>query len=329
MPLLISYLFTHPMALLPPVFLGVLSGVLWLYGLPLYALGYAAALCALPYVLVLAFGYARFSRRHRLLDKLRENALLCAEHLPPTRSAIEADYQALLLAVSQDHTRLAQDIESRYRERIGYYTMWAHQIKTPIAAMRLQLAGQESDSARELSCELTRIEQYVEMALCYLRLDADSTDYAFAPCALEPLVRAAAHRHAASFIRGHVQLILDPLPGDALTDEKWLSFVLDQLLTNAVKYTPPGGSVRIGLRGERTLFIEDTGIGIAGEDLPRIFEQGFTGLNGRTDKRASGIGLYLCSRICKNLGHTIRCESQPGRGTRMEIDLSSKALERE
>ena len=106
-----------------------------------------------------------------------------------------------------------------------------------------------------------------------------------------------------------------------MTDEKWLQFVLEQLIGNALKYTP-AGSVTIRLEAPATLVIEDTGIGIAPEDLPRIFERGFTGCNGRADKKASGLGLYLCARVCKNLGHTIRAESTPGKGTRVYLELA-------
>lgn len=106
-----------------------------------------------------------------------------------------------------------------------------------------------------------------------------------------------------------------------LTDEKWLLFVLEQVLSNALKYTPSGGTISIFLKSPKTLCIRDTGIGIAAEDLPRIFEKGFTGCNGRTDKKASGIGLYLCRRICRNLNHTITAQSQTDQGTTIRIGM--------
>ena len=108
-------------------------------------------------------------------------------------------------------------------------------------------------------------------------------------------------------------------------DEKWLSFVIEQVISNAVKYTSAGG-IKIYMKPEDVLIIEDTGIGIAAEDLPRIFENGYTGFNGREDKRASGIGLYLCRRICENLGHGISAESEPGVGTKIKLDLSTKKI---
>ena len=112
-----------------------------------------------------------------------------------------------------------------------------------------------------------------------------------------------------------------------LTDEKWLLFVIEQLLSNAVKYTPAGGVITVTLDQDGVLVLQDTGIGIAPGDLPRVFERGYTGLNGRTDKRASGLGLYLCKRICQNLRHSIRVTSAPGQGTAVYLTLRRDKLE--
>ena len=113
-----------------------------------------------------------------------------------------------------------------------------------------------------------------------------------------------------------------------MTDEKWLSFVIEQILSNALKYTREG-SVTIYVREPKTLCIEDTGIGIAKSDLPRVFEKGYTGYNGRTDKRASGLGLYLCRRICDSLGAKINISSEVRRGTLVSVDLEQYELGRE
>ena len=195
-----------------------------------------------------------------------------------------------------------------------YYTVWAHQIKTPIAAMRLMLRGEDSPAARQLSAELSRVEQYVEMVMTYLRLQDGVSDYVFRTWRLDPLIRQSVKRFSAEFIGRKIRLDYRPIELTLVTDEKWLSFVLEQLLSNALKYTP-AGSIRIDLAPPRTLRITDTGIGIAPEDLPRIFE------NGRADRKASGIGLYLCRRICSNLGIGLRAESAVGRGTTVLLDL--------
>ena len=172
--------------------------------------------------------------------------------------------------------------------------------------------------------DLFRIEQYVEMVLAFLRLDAESTDYVLAPCDLDAVVRQAVRRFSSPFIRKGISLRYEPLRATALTDEKWLQFALEQVLSNALKYTPPGGTIAIDLEAPLTLCVRDTGIGIAPEDLPRVFEKGFTGYNGRTDKKASGIGLYLCRRILRALNHDIEINSAPGAGTVVRIRLQTR-----
>ncbi len=145
---------------------------------------------------------------------------------------------------------------------------------------------------------------------------------------LDNIVKSAVKKFSSEFIGRKLRLIYDPLNTSVITDEKWLSFVIEQVLSNALKYTP-SGSITISLVGEKTLRIEDTGIGIAPSDLPRIFENGYTGFNGRTDKKASGIGLYLCRRVCNNLGHTITANSTVDVGTAIDIDLTQTKLEME
>ena len=165
----------------------------------------------------------------------------------------------------------------------------------------------------------------MELVLSYLRLGGDATDYVIRQADLDPILRQAARKYAPLFIRGRVSLDMQETGLRALTDEKWLQLVVEQVLSNAVKYAP-GGHVKIWGTADQ-LFIEDDGVGIAPEDLPRIFDRGFTGCNGRMDKRATGIGLYLCRQICRRLGHTIGVDSELGRGTRVTIGLARPYLE--
>ncbi len=249
------------------------------------------------------------------------------EHLPAPSGLLEEDYQELLNLLCRERRELREEMEQRYREMIDYYTVWAHQIKTPIAAMRLMLQEEQTGTnIRALREELRRIEQYVEMVLCYLRLDSNSTDYVIREYDLDEIVKQAVRRHATTFIQKKLRLEYEPLDARVVTDEKWLLFVIEQVLSNALKYTDEGG-IAITLEAPKTLCIRDTGIGIAPEDLPRVFEKGYTGDNGRSDKKASGIGMYLCSRICANLGHGISVDSTPGQGTEVRIDLKNAELE--
>lgn len=221
--------------------------------------------------------------------------------------------------------RLGDSMNMKYADMVDYYTMWAHQIKTPIASMHLILQKQDTEDSRRLRMELMRVEQYVEMVLCFLRLDSDSTDYVLKEYRLDDIIRPAIRKLAPQFIMKRLALVYDTIDKRVLTDEKWLGFVIEQVLSNAVKYTE-SGKVKISCEGNK-LIIKDTGIGIAPEDLPRIFDKGYTGFNGRMDRKASGIGLYLCRRICNNLGHTITAESVPGQGTTIAIELEREKLE--
>lgn len=193
-------------------------------------------------------------------------------------------------------------------------------------AVRLRLLRRLEQEITLSTEQLQSVEQYVEMVLGYLRLESPSSDYVIRNYLLDDIVRQAVRKYASQFIRRKLRLEYTPLNVSVITDEKWLLFVIEQVLSNALKYTR-SGSVSITLEAPKTLCIRDTGIGIAPEDLPRVFEKGYTGSNGRTDKRATGIGLYLCRRILEKLGHTIAITSTVGEGTTVRIGLQQDALE--
>lgn len=308
------------------LFSAVFAGSFLLYRLPAAAVLYASAICLFIGSVAVCLDYLAFYGKHKRLCLLLSEITVTTEHLPEPWGPLEADYQAALRTLHADKTALEDAMRGRYTDLVEYYTIWAHQIKTPIAAMRLLLQSGDGLQNRELSEELQRIEQYVEMVLCYLRLDADTTDYVIKEYDLDGIVRQAVRNYAAQFIRKKIKLHYSPVSCKVLTDEKWMLFVLEQVLSNALKYTKTG-EISILLEGPETLCIRDTGIGIAPEDLPRIFEKGYTGYNGRSDKKASGIGLYLCRRICRNLGHKISAESAVGQGTAVRIDFRRVKLE--
>ncbi len=300
----------------------VFAAVFSLYDLPVEAVGYGAALCLVLGAVLFALGYWRFRSRHRELQRLLDRAEEPVLPLPPAGDLLEADYQALLAAVAAHRTRLLARERDKLEDMTDYYTLWAHQIKTPMAAAGLLLQEDPPPRGR-LEAELIKIGQYVDMVLGYLRLDSDSTDYVFQDTDLDALLRQAVRKFARLFILKRITLDFQETGRTVLTDGKWLSFLVEQLLSNALKYTPAGGTVRIYGDGE-TLVIADTGIGIREEDLPRIFEKGFTGYNGRTGQKSTGIGLYLCRRVMEKLNHDLTIVSRPGHGTIARLDLSRK-----
>ena len=303
----------------------VFAAVFWLFGLFWQAAVYAALLNLALILALTVPDFLRYRERRAALKALLGEVTLSLERLPAPGDPLEADWQALLRTVFDEKAREQKESSARYDDMTEYYTLWAHQIKTPIAAMRL-LLQEDGPDPRALLEELFRIEQYVEMALCYLRLDGGVSDYVLREAELDEVVKQALRKYAPQFIRKKIRLNYEPVGASALTDEKWLSFVVEQVLSNALKYTNCG-EISIRLEAPMTLAVSDTGIGIAPEDLPRVFEKGYTGLNGRCDKRATGIGLYLCKRIMRKLGHGIAIESRPGEGTTVRLNLSVKPLD--
>ena len=304
------------------LFGGIFAAALALYQLPLRAVAYPFVLCSVAGAVLLALDYRRVLRQHRQLELLRQLPEELADALPPADTVTEADYRSLVILLAESRRAIRTQEEQRYGDMVDYYTMWAHQIKTPISALDLMFQSGSGDrSCRE---ELKQIRRYVDMALCYLRLDGDTTDYVIRSYDVDEIVRKAVRSFASQFIRKKLRLEYTAVEICAVTDEKALGFVVEQLLSNALKYTP-SGSVFIEGIDHHLLRIRDTGIGIAAEDLPRIFERGFTGRNGRVDAHSSGLGLYLCGRILKNLGHPVTVESEPGKGTSVTVDLAPDA----
>lgn len=298
----------------------------FLYHLPIKAVLYPFALCFLFAMIYLWRDYHQVYLRHVRLQELMKYQAEQIESLPNCRTAIEEDYNQLVNQLKMQERTMQEEAKLRYSDMMEYYTTWVHQIKTPIASMRLTLQNEDSELSRKLAEDLFRIEQYVEMVLCYLRLDEGTTDYVIQEYQLDNIVRQAIRKYAGQFIRRGLRLDYEPFAAKIITDEKWLLFVVEQVLSNALKYTF-SGTITIGLIEPKTIYIKDTGIGIAPEDLPRVFDKGYTGYNGRSDKRASGIGLYLCRRICKRLGHKISIQSKVGEGTTVLINLDQKKLE--
>ena len=263
-------------------------------------------------------GFARYYRRHAALRMLRAQCATKLAALPAPRDILEKDYGDIIAALERNRLSAAADAAHREADATEYYTLWSHQIKTPLAAMRLLLQESPDIPGRSaFAQELFKAEQYVDMVLGYLRIGSIHADLSPQEVPLEALVRESVKKVSTLFIhQKSTTLQISSLPGTVLTDKKWFSFVLEQILTNAAKYTPRG-TVRVYLAKDSpdTLVVEDTGLGIRAEDLPRIFERGFTGYNGRGGQRSTGLGLYLCHEVLQRLGHTISIRSEPGKGT--------------
>ncbi len=305
------------------IFAAVFAAVLYLYRLPMEPAVYAISLCMVVGILILALDCRRYCQKKRKLEWQMEAVKNGTEKLPGPEDDIERLYQELLENVRLERIRQVEELIKEKGDITDYFTLWTHQIKTPIAAMGL-LLQQEIDSQeqyyrqkREIESELFKIEQYVEMVLQYLRLNSSINDFVLKEYEIDHMIRQAVRKYAPMFIRKKLTLHYEPLQVKVVTDEKWLVFVLEQVLSNAIKYTA-AGDIFIYLENG-CLTIKDTGMGILPEDLPRIFDKGYTGYNGRSDKKASGIGLYLVKKILNKLGHKILVESEPGAGTTVRL----------
>ena len=291
-----------------------------------YALLLVGFFCAL----VMVWDFLRFRSLLLRIRKLQKMKLPCAQEIPLTRDPVADAYRSLLLTEVANHEEDYRAYKDRNSNLADYYSMWVHQIKSPIAAMRLILQSTPESERRSLSSELFRVEQYVDMALQYVRLESMSADLHFRRCSIVPLLRQSVRKFAPIFIEKRLSIEIEEMELEAVTDEKWIVVAFDQILSNALKYTPSG---KITIRRDPDvtcgLTIADTGIGIRSEDLPRVFERGFTGYNGRVDKRATGLGLYLTRKIMDRLGHRIRIRSDGATGTQVDLDFTQEPYKNE
>lgn len=301
--------------------------VFYLYGVPVEPVVYSAVLGLLAGLIALTYGYITYRKKAEYLQCMKENLTISLQKLPSPSECTEELYQDMLRSLNAERMRVENSRKIFYTELTDYYTMWVHQIKTPIAAARL-LLQESGEGQQEVLAEIFKIEQYVEMVLGYLRTEDMSADMNFVQCSLDEIVREQIHKFARIFIRKRLALEYQGVEEMVLTDSKWLGFVIGQILSNALKYTK-NGKISIYLSESRphTLVIEDTGIGIRREDLPRVFEKGFTGYNGRGEGHSTGIGLYLCAKIMKKLNHTLFLDSEPGKGTKVYLSLGREDLD--
>lgn len=315
----------------PVQLLILLTVVWWLHDLPWQPMAYIGLLLCAAVLVNSTLDYRLYRRQ-----LLRAAALKMQAGQELFFTSSEADWEnagtsgleaAWLLVVEawQKRCREARETNQEEKERSSrYYTLWSHQVKTPAAAMQL-LLQEDTVDRRALEQELLKVEQYVDMALQYQRLDCSGRDLVLKEYPLEGLVKKAVKHMAPVFIYNKAGIRLADLDGVVLTDEKWFLFVLEQLLSNAVKYAP-GGEICIYVSKDNPgeLVVEDNGTGIRAEDVPRVFDWGYTGYNGRREPRSTGIGLYLCRQTMDMLGQSIRIRSAEGKGTRVYLGIDRK-----
>ncbi len=287
-----------------------------LNGTPGGDIRYSVLLGALALILIVGLDLFAMLRRLRALIEIRAHLHEFEQELPEGGNRVERLYCEIADGYLTRARQEKEELSMSHRATISYFTLWMHQIKTPIAALRLLLESPELDRAL-FQRQLFEVERYAELAMQYVRSADISADLVLMPCELEPLVRESIRKYAPLFIAKGLGAEVGDLSLKVLTDAKWFAFVFEQLLSNAVKYTQQG-SVRVYVQ-DNALILEDTGCGIRPEDMPRVFEKGYTGYNGRLDKRASGIGLFLARRVSDALRIKLELVSAWGKGTKAVI----------
>lgn len=303
------------------LFFGLAAGltfvIQFLAGQNLIYARYTVLLMSFFLAIILFCDGFRFARRRRALRELSLYAP--PRELPSPTDALQADYILALSELAAAYDGLKSRLNAAHGETLEYYTLWVHQIKTPIAALTLLLSDMESGQAGVMKQELFKIEQYADLALRYIKLEDIASDLVIEHCDIGAVVRECVKKFGVLIVYKRLSVDIDPIDANMLSDRRWLSFILEQAISNAVKYTP-AGSIHILFENNR-LTITDTGIGIRPEDLPRIFSKGYTGQNGRLDGRASGIGLYLAKKAADALNISLQVRSRVGEGTSFTLIL--------
>ena len=309
------------------VFIFIFVLIFYLYNLPFESLFYGGLLCFLVSLIASIIDYNNYRKSYIDLKYLETNILSSMEDLPKSLDIRVEYYQKIIERLHNEVEKLKIEDNKKMEGLVDYYSMWIHQIKTPIAAINFLLDNEEID-VKAFRQELFKIERYVEMVLTYIRLGSETSDYVITSINLDEVVRENIKKYATLFINKKIKLNYVSHETYVISDKKWFGFAFEQLLSNAIKYTKSGGEISINI-SESELIIEDNGIGIHEEDLPRIFEQSFTGLNGRYEKKSSGLGLYLCKKTLDKLQHKIEIISEVNKGTKVKVSFPKKDIFRD
>ena len=309
-------------AVLPQLYIlaivvGVFAVLIFLTRAPFYFFWYATQLSVFIWLCSLIIQWLAFKQRVERMEQLRTDDLEL-DQVSSLDDAYEAQYKKL----EAEYMRYREETRMKEKEQMDYFTLWLHQIKTPISAMSLILEREASESPekKQLELELISLNDYTHMALNYLKLEETGKELDLEKVQLDSVIKETIKKYSVLFIYNNISLDYSAIQTKVLTDRKWLQVLLEQLLSNSLKYTP-SGTVRIYMESPEQLVIEDTGSGIRKEDLPKIFDKGYTGRDGRLHNKSTGLGLFLSQMVCKRLGHTLTIESEVGKGTKAIINF--------
>jgi signal transduction histidine kinase len=290
-------------------------------------LWYTHVVCLFFVIFYITLGfYHRKAFYQKLVDLHEQEIEELIAALPEPQNTEQAIYLDLLKKLHEQHSQQFQRLMEQKREHQDFIMSWIHEVKLPIAASRLLMEHSMGNSVDEtvdkLEDELNKIDNYVEQALYYSRIDSFSKDYFITEIDLNQIIKNSVKKYAKLFINKEIGLHMEDAPNFVHSDSKWLSFIIEQIVANSLKYTNDGGAISFYFvedREEKVLRIQDTGIGIPPEDLQRVFEKGFTGNIGRSHAKSTGMGLYLAKRLAIKLGHDLSIQSEEGEYTNVTI----------
>ena len=285
----------------------ILFVFVYLYRIPIEVILYPFILTIVFVLMVLLFDYIKYKEKVNKIIQICNDISSCYSVKINDKNIFDEYYLDIINELLKENRKQVSQIQKKISDINDYFSIWVHQIKTPIASMKLKIDNEQMDLL-QLASDLNRIDHYVDLVLSFLKFDEEKIDLYFRKTDVDRIMRESLKKFSNDFIIKKIRLDYKLSKREVLTDEKWLSFVFDQLLSNALKYTDKG-TISIYYDEDSCLCIKDSGIGIALADMERLFEKGFTGYNGRQYKKASGIGLYMCKRMCDKLNIAISIES--------------------
>lgn len=278
----------------------------------------------LTYMLVDYLRYRNYINNLKgIMEKLDQKYLL-PEVIREAEFLVGEEINNILKDLGRDmneHVKYYRNIQEEYRE---YIEMWVHEIKTPIASSKLLMENNINEVTRKINNQMNKIENFVEQVLYYSRSDEVSNDYIIKKIEVSSIVKKVINRNITDFISKRIQLKVDNIEEFIYSDEKWVEFILNQIVGNSIKYCCKDKENRISIYAMKldnsvVLVVEDNGIGISDRDINRVFEKGFTGQNGRLFGESTGMGLYLCKKLCDKLGILLKIKSRINQGTKVEL----------
>lgn len=308
------------------LFFMIIFGVFMYLRIPLVIILLTWFIWFLPLLAYMVLNYIKWSRYindiRRVLEELDKKYLL-PEVIDEPNFLLGEEINDVLRELSKSMHENVKHYRTEQEEYREYIEMWIHEIKTPIASSRLVIENNYNDVTRKIDYQIDRIDNFIEQVLYYTRSDEVSKDYIIKELELDSIVKKVVKKNYRDFISKKIKLEIEEIKETIYSDSKWVEFIVNQILVNSVKYTKEKeGVIKISANSQGNsvvLIIEDNGVGIIERDLDRIFEKGFTGENGRRFGKSTGIGLYLCKRLCDKLGLGLKLESKLNKGTKVRI----------